>query len=371
MKIVVDQAKLSQKLQAVSAVVPAKTTLTILSNVLFQAEGSELKLTATDLDLSMTTSIPAKVEQPGTICLQARKIGEIVRSLSGSEVKISAKGDSVQIKCGKSDFKIKSADAEEYPKVTDRMKEKGFALPGQTLNVMIERVIHAVSQDLSRVALTGVLWEFDKTRFSMVATDSHRLAKTTRTEKIPALPAAEVIVPGKALLQVQKLITDDMDTRISVNDNYIGFDLGDTFIHSRLLEGPFPNYRPVIPVKNNHKLLVSRDGLAQAVKRVAILANTLTHQIKVSVGQDSVKLSVATPDLGEAEEDVVATYGGPEMDIGFNANYLLDILRSMGTADVEVALDQPDSAAVVRPESDSKDKDDEFFCLLMPLRLSD
>lgn len=372
MKIVVEQAKLSQKLQAVSAVVPAKTTLTVLSNVFLQAEGSELKLTATDLDLSMTTTIPAKIEQPGTICVQARKIGEIVRSLSGADVKISARGESVRIQCGKSDFKIKGADAEEYPKVTDRMKEKGFTLPGQTLNVMIERVIHAVSQDLSRVALTGVLWEFEKTNFSMVATDSHRLAKTTRAEKIATAAANEVIVPGKALQQVQKLISDDMDVKISVSENYIGFDLGDTFVHSRLLEGPFPNYRPVIPTKNANTVSVERDSLAQATKRVSILANSLTHQIKVGVRPDSLLLSVSTPDLGEAQEDVVAAYKGPEMDIGFNANYLQDILRSMDTSDVELALDQPDSAAIVRPVAvDNKERGDEFFCLLMPLRLSD
>jgi DNA polymerase-3 subunit beta len=368
-KIVVDQARLNQKLQAVSAVVPTKTTLSILSNVLFAAEGNELKLTATDLDLSMTTTLPAKVEEPGRVCVPAKRIGEIIRSLPTLEVKVSVKNNAVRIQCGKSDFKINGADAEEFPKVTDQMGEKGFSVGADSLNRMIEQVLHAVSQDLSRLALTGVLWEFEKAKFSMVATDGHRLAKTTRSEKVPVGDVKEVIVPGKALQQIQRLTPDDGNIRISVNPSYIMFDLGNAFIHSRLLEGPFPNYRPVIPVGNKNKLTVERETLAQATKRVSILANSLTHQIKFGLRPDAVSLSVSTPDLGEAQEEVVAAYNGPEMDIGFNANYLLDILKCMGSDDVEFALDRPDNASVMRP---SKSEDgEEFFCLLMPLRLSE
>jgi DNA polymerase-3 subunit beta len=369
-KIVLDQAKLNQKLQAVSAVVPSKTTLSILSNVLFDADGGELKLTATDLDLSMTTTLQAKVEEPGKICVQAKKIGEIVRSLPPLEVKISTvKAGHVRIQCGKSDFKIATQEADEFPKVTDRMADKGFSVPGETLNHMVERVIHAVSQDLSRLALTGVLWEFDKTKFSMVATDGHRLAKVVRSEKLAAGDVKEVIVPAKALQQLQRLAPEEGDVRVGVNQNYIMFDLGHTFLHSRLLEGPFPNYRPVIPAANNNKLTVEREALAQATRRVSILANTLTHQIKFGLRPDAVALSVSTPDLGEAQEDVVAAYAGPEIDIGFNAVYLLDILKSMGSADVEFALDRSDNAAIVHPVPEADGS--EFFCLLMPLRLSE
>jgi DNA polymerase-3 subunit beta len=368
-KIVVDQAKLSAKLAAVSAVVPTKTTLSVLSNVLFHAEGSELKLTATDLDLSMTTSLQAKVEEPGKACLPSKRVNEIIRSLPPQEVKITSKGGSIRIQCGKSDFKIQGGDAEEFPKVTDRMAEKGFSVSAETLNQMIERVLHATSKDLSRLSLTGVLWEFEKAKFAMVATDGHRLARTVRTEKVPAGDVKEVIVPAKALEQVQRLTPDDGNIRVSVNASYIMFDLGTTFLHSRLLEGPFPNYRPVIPAENKNKMTVSREDLAQATKRVSILANTLTHQIKFGVRSDTVSLSVATPDLGEAQEEVVAAYSGPEMDIGFNATYLLDILRSTNTADVEFAMDRPDNATVIRPVQGQDGE--EFFCLLMPLRLSD
>jgi DNA polymerase-3 subunit beta len=261
------------------------------------------------------------------------------------------------------------ADADEFPKVTDRMTDKGFTVAADTLNQMIERVIHAVSQDLSRLALTGVLWEFEKSKFAMIATDGHRLSKTVRTEKVPAGEIKEVIVPGKALQQIQRLTPDDGNVRIAVSPSYIMFDLGTTFVHSRLLEGPFPNYRPVIPTGNKTKLTVERDALAQATKRVSILANSLTHQIKFGVRPDAVSLSVSTPDLGEAEEEVVAAYAGPEMDIGFNANYLMDILKSMATGDVEFALDRADNASVIRPVQNQEGE--EFFCLLMPLRLSE
>lgn len=369
MKIVVDQARLSQKLQAVSAVVPTKTTLSILSNVLMVAEGSELKLTATDLDLSMTTSLPAKVEEPGRACLPSKRVLEIIRSLPSLEVKISAKAGAVRIQCGKSDFKFSGGDPEEFPKVTDRMSDKGFSVAAESLNQMIERVLHAASKDLSRLALTGVLWEFDKTKFGMVATDGHRLAKTMRSEKVPAGEVKEVIVPAKALEQIQRLTPDDGNIRVSVSPSYIMFDLGTTFVHSRLLEGPFPNYRPVIPTGNSNKLTVERDALAQATRRVAILANTLTHQIKFGLRPDAISLSVSTPDLGEAQEEVVAAYNGPEMDVGFNANYLLDILKSAQSQDVEFSIDRPDNATIIRPVP-AQDGED-YLCLLMPLRLSD
>jgi len=203
----------------------------------------------------------------------------------------------------------------------------------------------------------------------MVATDGHRLSKTTRTEKVPAGDVKEVIVPGKALQQIQRLTPDDGNIRISVNQSYIMFDLGSTFVHSRLLEGPFPNYRPVIPTTNKNKLTIERETLSQATKRVAILSNSLTHQIKFGLRPDTVSLSVATPDLGEAEEEVVAAYSGPEMDIGFNANYLLDILKCMTSGDVEFSIDRPDNATVIHPVG--AQDGEEFFCLLMPLRLSD
>jgi DNA polymerase-3 subunit beta len=368
-KIVVDQARLSQKLQTVSAAVPAKTTLSVLSNVLFVAEGSELKLTATDLDLSMTTSLPAKIEEPGRACVPSKRLLEIVRSLPALEVKISAKNGAVRIQCGKSDFKFSGSDPEEFPKVTDRMTDKGFTLAADSLNQMIDRVLHASSKDLSRIALTGVLWEFDKTKFGMVATDGHRLAKTVRTEKVPAGDIKEVIVPAKALEQIQKLTPDDGNVRVSVTASYAMFDLGSTFVHTRLLEGPFPNYRPVIPTGNKHKLTVERDALSQATRRVAILSNALTHQIKFGLRPDAISLSVSTPDLGEAQEEVVAAYDGPEMDIGFNANYLVEILKSTASDDVEFSIDRPDNASIIRPIQAREGED--FFCLLMPLRLSD
>jgi DNA polymerase-3 subunit beta len=368
-KIVVDQARLSQRLQATSAVVPAKTTLSILSNVLFVADGNELRITATDLDLSMTTILPAQVEEAGKACLPSKRLVEIVRSLPPAEVKIAVKAGTVRIQCGKSDFKITGGDPEEFPKVTDRMVEKGFTVAAGTLNHMIDQVLHAASKDLSRLALTGILWEFEKAKFGMVATDGHRLAKTVRNEKVPVGDTREVIVPAKALEQIQRLTPDDGNVRISVNASYIMFDLGSTFVHSRLLEGPFPNYRPVVPAGNKNKMTVERDALSQATRRVAILSNTLTHQIKFGLRPDAVSLSVATPDLGEAHEEVVAAYSGPEMDIGFNALYLLDILKSTDSADVEFALDRPDNATIIRPVHGQDGED--FFCLLMPLRLSD
>jgi DNA polymerase-3 subunit beta len=203
----------------------------------------------------------------------------------------------------------------------------------------------------------------------MVATDGHRLAKVELPGAVSTGEEKDVIVSPKALNIYRSLLTDLDAVHVSLAENHITFDLGDSVVYSRLLEGPFPDYNQVMPKKNTRKLTVSRDELTDACRRVAILSSAITHQVKLVVEDDRLTLSVKTPDVGEAVEEVTCSYNSPKMEIGYNARYLLDILRTVESADVSFLLDRNDNAGVVTPEGDGVEFKHE--CLLMPLRLSD
>jgi len=203
----------------------------------------------------------------------------------------------------------------------------------------------------------------------MIATDGHRLAKVELPGAASNGEEKDVIVSPKALNIFRSLIADMDSVHISLAENHITFDLGDSVIYSRLLEGPFPDYNQVIPKKNTRKLTVSREELTDACRRVSILSSAITHQVKLVVEDDRLTLSVKTPDVGEAVEEVTCAYNSPKMEIGYNARYLLDILRTIESPDVSFLLDRNDNAGVVTPEQDGEEF--KHQCLLMPLRLSD
>jgi DNA polymerase-3 subunit beta len=214
-----------------------------------------------------------------------------------------------------------------------------------------------------------VLWEVNAGNLSMVATDGHRLARVELEKAIPEVSANEFIVSPKALNILRSLAAEKEELTISLADNHITFDLGDSVVYSRLLEGPFPDYNQVIPKKNEKRLVINRDELTDACRRVAILSSAVTHQVKMMLGKDKMTISVNTPDVGEATEEVPCSYAEAEMEIGYNARYLLDILKTIESEDVQFLLDRNDNAGMVIPEGGEGQIRHE--CLLMPLRLTD
>jgi DNA polymerase-3 subunit beta len=234
---------------------------------------------------------------------------------------------------------------------------------------MIRKVLFAVSKDETRPALNGILWHVADDGLSLVATDGHRLAKVHRNDiKIQGMQK-DLIIPPKVLENLIKLTHDDTDEiGLILNENSIVFVLEDSIITSRLLEGPYPNYEQVIPKDNNKNLLVEKDILQSSVRRVSILSNTLTHQVKFAIKQDKLELSATNFDFGgEAREDMKVAYKDEEMDIGYNANYVIDILKQIDDEEVRFELNNPTTAAIVKPEQASENE--EVLFLVMPLRL--
>jgi DNA polymerase-3 subunit beta len=368
-KISLDQKLLNKSIQGISAVVPTKTSLPILSTFLMEANKGKVHLTANDLDVSLTTIIECDVQEEGNVSVPGKKFFEIVRSLPEDQVEIQSDGERVMINCRKSRFRMLGKSAEEFPKLPEQKALASFEMKTETVDDMISKTIYAVSNDLTRPALCGVLWEVQKNSFTMVATDGHRLSKIVHKGDFKDLEGRDFIVSPKSLNILRSLVDGKKEIHISLAENHITFDLGESVIYSRLFEGPFPNYRQVVPKGNTKELLVNREEFTAACRRVAILSSVITHQVKLAIGADSLTLSVNTPDVGEAVEEVHCSFKNDPMEIGYNARYLLDILKTIATEDVSFLLDRSDNAGILVPVGGRDDM--EYQCLLMPLRLGD
>ncbi len=368
MKIVVPLSEFNKKMSSISSVVPAKTTMPILATVLISATKGKVTFSATDLDISVTADVEGKVEDEGTVAAPAKKLAEISRSLSGDSVTLETEEEKVKISCGKSRFTIIGRPSDDFPKIPKQDVKTEFVISRELLFDMIAKTSYAVSTDLTRPALCGVLWEVSKQGLGMVATDGHRLAKVESSEKPGVSEKAEVIVPIKTLSTLKVFAEADEEINVGVGENSVVFNLKGASIYSRLLEGPFPNYQRVIPTSNEKELVVSKSLLAEATKRVAILSDALTHQVVFSVDKDKLTLHVTTQDVGEATEEIEASFSDEPMQIGYNANYILDTLKTMDSEDILFLLDRPDNAALIKPVDDSGKL--KHMCIIMPLRLS-
>jgi DNA polymerase-3 subunit beta len=289
--------------------------------------------------------------------------------LPDDPVKIETSGEKIAMKCRKSRFRMMGKGADEFPKLPGQKALASIDMPTNTINDMINKTIYAVSNDLTRPALCGVLWQVQSGGFTMVATDGHRLSKVVLKGNYGDIENRDFIVSPKALNILRSLLDDKDTVKISLAENHITFDLGDNVIYSRLLEGPFPDYKQVVPKNNTKELVVNREELTAACRRVAILSSVITHQIRLAIGSDSLTISVNTPDVGEATEEVHCHFKSEPMDIGYNARYLLDILKSIDTEDVTFLLDRNDSAGMLVPVGGPEELD--YRCLLMPLRLNE
>jgi len=362
MKFTITREQLQEGLSAVAAAIPAKTTLPVLANVLVEVTKQGLRLSGTDLDIAVTTVVPADVDADGAVTLPAKKLVDIARELPSGPVRFTAAGESrVAIECGRAKFKLLGLPREEFPSFPAVKFDGAWKAPAGG------HVAFASSTEESRPILNGVLWELRPDHMRMVATNGHRLAKMD----VPAKggSTADLIVPPKALEQIRRLFPAEEAIEIARSDNHIGFRAGGTLVFSRLIEGPYPNYEQVIPRENDKVATVDKAGMSAALRRMSVVASDQTHRIRLAFSGGAVKFSVQTPDLGEAQDELAVTYEGEPLEIGFNAMYLLEILKYMPTDEVRVTFKAPERAATVEPVG--WDDPASYMALVMPLRLVD
>jgi DNA polymerase-3 subunit beta len=354
MRFTISREKLQEGLAAVAPAVPSKTTLPVLANLLVQTSDKGIRLSGTDLDIAVSTEVTADVESAGGITIPARKLSEIARELPPAPVKISSSGDQrITLECGRSKFKLLGLPKSEFPAFPAVHFEKASRIPSGDLQKLISHTAFAASTEESRPILNGVLWELKGANMQMVATNGHRLAKMEVAARATGGKAAahEFIIPPKALEHIRRLFPAEEELEVAQGDNHVGFRSPFTAVYTRLIEGPYPSYEQVIP------------------KDMSVVASDQTHRIRLSFNSGMVKFSVSTPDLGEAQDELPVRYTGDPLDIGFNAAYLLEILRYLPTDEVKMTFKAPERAATIEPEGWNDPA--KYLCLLMPLRLVD
>jgi DNA polymerase III subunit beta len=370
LKITIQQSDLNKALSIVSSVVPNKTTMPALTCIKLDAEKDSLTFSATNLDTSILTTIEdVKVEKPGSVAVPANKFVSFVRSLSAGEVVLQEKSGNFTITSGKATLSESSLSGQDFPVLPQLDDKKGYEVDSSILTSMIKSTSYAVSKDETRPALMGILWEVKPTSLAMIATDAHRLAKIERKMDWGITDISNVITDTQGLHHFVRLADESDKTVVYFGNKQLSFVMERTVIHTREHEGPFPDYTAVIPQTNNLLVNIDREAFVNTVKRVSITADRITNQIRLGIEKDRLELSAKGTDGSRAEDELPAAYDGEALEIGFNYNYLLDVLKNISTETIQLAVKDSNSAALISPV-DAEEKPADLLCLLMPLRLT-
>ena len=364
MKFSATKQKLLEGLQQVKNVVSTRTTLPILSNVLLQASDGEVQLTTTDLDVGVRGSFEAEVEKEGATTLPARRLFNIVRELPSSEIQIDVDGkNAASIRSGQSYFKILGLPEEEFPPLPKFEDAKMVTIRQKDLRDGLRRTSYAISTDETRYVLNGLLFSLKENKLTLVATDGRRLAMADIELEIPRSQEADIIVPTKAVTELQRLLIDDGDVKVSVSSGQIAFDLNKTLLVSKLIEGNYPNYKQVIPGEAKERVTLERETFLNSLRRVSLLASEKSNSIKLSFAKNNIDITANTPEVGEAKESLPVQYKGRDFSIAFNPEFLMAPLRNLTEDEVFLDLIDEMSPGVLKIQTP-------FLYVLMPMRIS-
>lgn len=350
------------------SIVERRNTMPILANVLIECQKGNVRITATDLEVGVRGELDGEIVREGTVTVNAKKLYEIIREVPTEQVQLKCLDNEwVEIKSGKSVFKIVGMEAREFPQFPVFESKQLLTIPAGALREMIERTLFAVSTDETRYSLNGVYMEQSgEGKVRMVATDGHRLAFEERVLGTLGL-AKGVILPRKGLAELKKLMESGEDEVVSIGfrENMGLVTKGKVELFMRLIDGDFPDYTKVIPTGNPSTIKLDHIQLLQALRRVSILSNERYKGVKIDFSKEKVAISANNPDLGEAVEEVEADYDGKPLSIGFNARYLIDMLAVVaGEGDILIELKDELSPSIIR-----KSGSDSYLYVLMPMRL--
>jgi len=372
MEFSVSKSDLVRELGLSQGVVEKKTTIPILSNVLIEARGDRIILTATDLELGIRCSCPAKVKKEGAGTIPARKLLDYTRLLPDSDLNLKfLENHWASITCGRSRTKIAGMSRESFPELP-QMPETISEIPVKLLASMISRTAFAISMEESRFTLNGALLLLSGDEIIMVATDGHRLAYVQKAVSAngSASKGFRALIPKKAMGEIVKLAEEsgpDAKLIFAGDENHLFFRFGERLLITRKLTGNFPDYERVLPKDNTNIAKLKKEEIRSAIERVSQFADERSRAIRVQFGQGEVKVFSSSVETGESEESVPSEYAGPDLEIGFNAQYLLDFLRAIQTDEVSFALKDQKSAGEMRPASE--EPKDHYRYVVMPMRI--
>jgi len=368
MNFISKKSELLQGLQTVTSAVSSRNTLPILANILFETENNKLILSGTDLELSIKCEIEANIVNEGSITIPAKKLLEIVRELPETDITIKLNDKNViYLTCGKSLFKINGLPKKDFPILPEIKTEKEIILSQKNFNDMIKKTIFSVSSDETRYVLNGVLLSGEKDIIRMVSTDGHRLSFIEKKINNIYEEKLNNIIPAKALNELVKILKDEGEISIQINNNQIIFLIDKVVLISRLIEGQFPNFGQVIPKENDKSFTCYTEDIMAATKRVALMASDKSNSVKYSISNNKLLISSNTPEVGEAQEEMDINYSGENIIIAYNAKYVLNVLKNLGSKECLLELSSNLNPGVFKPKG--IDEDTNYLCVVMPMRV--
>ena len=370
MEFTVSRAELVRELNLSQGVVEKKTTIPILSNVLLETDGDRIVLTATDLELGIRCSCPARVKKAGGSTIPARRLLDYVRLLPDGDVQVKIQENHwANLVSGRSRTRIAGMSRESYPELP-KMPAALAEIPIGVLASMISKTVFAISSEESRFTLNGGLLVLKAGGLVMVATDGHRLSMVESSGEIPGITGSyRALLPRKAMLELQKLASEADPAALvhfSGDENHLFFQLGERLLLSRKLTGNFPDYERVLPKEHAHSVNLNREELKAAIERVAQFSDERSRSIRLSASAGELKIYSSVSETGESEESVPVAYTGPNVEIGFNAEYMLDFLRASASEEVSFHFKDPHSAGEFRPVGE---KPEIYRYVIMPMRI--
>jgi DNA polymerase-3 subunit beta len=366
MKIIAKREAILGPLHSVIGVVERRQTMPILANVLLSAKGGRLSVTATDLEVELVASSEVDVQRAGEVTVPGRKLLDICRALpDGVEITLTLEGERMVVRSRKSRFTLTTLPASEFPTVDEIDAQQTLKLPQKDFKRLLEKTHFSMAQQDVRYYLNGMLLETSAKMLRSVATDGHRLALCEVELSESAKSGQQVIVPRKGVLELQRILGgEDQILEVGIGSNHVRVQIGDIRFTSKLIDGRFPEYGRVIPSNPGFTVTADREELRQALQRAAILSNEKYRGIRFAVKPAALVIQSHNPEQEEAEEQLEVVYEGPELDIGFNVNYLLDALAAIDGPEVEIGLTDGNSSCLIHSNADAGAR-----FVVMPMRL--
>ncbi len=364
MKLTCARNDLVSKLGIVSRAVSPRGAVQILSGVLLQAEGGELQLAATDMELSLRTSLDAQVADRGAVVVQGRLLVDLARLLPDEDLQIEHRPEEgiVEVTCGTASYRLHTYSAEDFPRLPEVEAAPLNAVDAQALLATVAQVSRAASRDESRPVLTGILVQFENDTLVMAATDSYRLS-VKHTQLSSAAPALEAIIPARALTELGRIAGGDGELEIGVHENQVVFRVDDVVLTTRRIDGQFVNVKQLIPETFEYTVTIPRNELLDVVRRVSVMAQR-NSPLRLHFAEGELRVSARTQDVGEATETMPVSFTGEPLEIGFNPEFLRDGIESVQSDDVQLKLISPLRPGLIQGEGD------DFSYLIMPIRLA-
>ena len=371
MNFIVSSTQLQRQLQTLSGVLNTSNTLPILDHVLFELAPQQLKITATDLETTISATIQVESTSEGKLAVPARLLLDTVKTFPEQPLTFSqADNNTLEISSEQGKYALAYANADEYPQAAEVVDASSLSIQGDTLATAINNTIFASGNDDLRPVMSGVFFQLSSSGMTFVATDAHKLVKYERTDVV-APETAEFIMPKKPLnLLKSVLVGSEEEVTVHYNNSNVQFSFEDTVVICRLIDGKYPNYEAVIPKENPNVMSINRIQLLNTVKRVSIFSNKTTHQIRLRIAGAELHISAEDIDYSnKAEERLTCSFQGDDMQIGFNARFLTEMLSNLSSDEIQLELSLPNRAGIITPV-DGLDEGEQVTMLVMPVMLN-